>query len=121
MDRQQKLEAVARGQRAEAWVAERLREQGWSELARNWRCDAGELDLVVERDGVLRFVEVKARAPGDEGGLEAIGESKRRHLRRAGETWLTERGLPEREVAFLVVVVTCGPGAWTAEWLDDAF
>lgn len=112
---------MALGHRAEAWVAQRLRDEGWVELARNWRCEAGELDLVVERDGVLRFVEVKARAPADPGGLDAIGESKRRHLRHAGETWLTERGLPDREVAFLAVVVTCGEDDWTAEWLDDAF
>ena len=30
-------------------------------LARNWRCRAGELDLVFRDGGLLRFVEVKSR------------------------------------------------------------
>lgn len=116
-----RIAAQRLGGEAERWVADVLVAQGWLVLARNWRTDAGELDLVVERDGVLRFVEVKARAAGDDTGVLAVGEQKQRVLRRAGEAWLAQRGLPEREVAFLVVLVERGPGGFTAEWIDDAF
>lgn len=116
-----RLAAQQLGGEAERWVADVLTADGWLVLARNWRTDAGELDLVVERDGVLRFVEVKARTVGDDTGVLAVGEQKQRVLRRAGEAWLAQRGLPEREVAFLVVLVERGPGGFTAEWIDDAF
>jgi putative endonuclease len=109
------------GAEAEQWVASELVREGWDVLARNWRCDGGELDLVVERDGVLRFVEVKARALGDDSGQEAVGERKQRILRRAADLWLDQRGLPAREAAFLVVLVERGPEGFRAEWIDDAF
>lgn len=109
------------GVRAETWVADRLVEDGWLVLARNWRTEAGEIDLVAERDGVLRFVEVKARAAGDASAIEAVGERKQGVLRRAADLWLDTRGRPSREAAFLVVLVEEGPDGWSAEWIDDAF
>ncbi len=116
-----KRAAVALGAAAEAWVADLLVRDGWVIHARNWRTEAGEVDLVAERDGALRFVEVKARAPGDESGAAAVGERKQRVLRRAGELWLAERGRPAVEAAFLVVVVERAPEGFRAEWIDDAF
>lgn len=93
----------------------------WVVLARNYRAAGGEIDLVVERDGVLRFVEVKSRSPDDPSGIESIGHGKRRRLTAAAEAWLSSRGTPEREVAFLVAVVCFEPSGWTIEWWDDAF
>jgi putative endonuclease len=113
--------ALDRGARAEALVAEELVRRGWVVLARNWRARGGELDVVVERAGVLRFVEVKARDEDDPTGLEAIGHDKRRKLVAAAEAWLLERGLPEVEVAFLVAVVSFEADGWSVEWVDDAF
>ena len=56
---------------------------------RNWRCRFGELDLVLMRDGVVVFCEVKARRTGMFGtGLEAVGAAKRRRLRRLAAEWL---------------------------------
>ncbi len=109
------------GAAAERWVADQLSAEGWCVLARNWRSDVGEVDLVVERAGVLRFVEVKARAAGDDSGVLAVGERKQAVLRRAAELWLSQRGLPEVEAAFLVVLVERGPEGFRAEWVDDAF
>lgn len=113
--------ALERGARAESLAAEVLTRDGWTVLARNWRARGGELDIVVEREGVLRFVEVKARDPLDDTGLDAIGASKRRKLVAAAEAWLVERGPPEVEVAFLVAVVSFDPAGWSIEWVDDAF
>lgn len=103
-------------------MAEQLSAEGWAVLDRNWRCEAGELDLVVERAGAVRVVEVKARAPGDPSGLDAVDRSKRRRLRSAAEAWLDARGAPNREIAFLLVVVTGGDeGSFAADWFDDPF
>ncbi|MBN1334953.1 MAG: YraN family protein [Deltaproteobacteria bacterium] len=113
--------AVQRGAQAESWVARRLESEGWRILERNWRCDAGEIDLVAEREGVLRFVEVKARVPEDPTGLEAVDREKQRRVARAAETFLAVREGNWREVAFLVALVEPTPSGFAAQWVDDAF
>jgi putative endonuclease len=99
-------------------VASDLVRDGWSVLARNWRGGGAELDLVVELDGRLRFVEVKARTGSD--GLESLTGRKQRKLASGARAWLQLHGEPVREAAFLVALVD--PGAdWDIEYIDDAF
>lgn len=62
-------------------------------LERNWRCDIGELDLVVRDGGEIVFVEVKARASDRFGpAAAAVGPTKQRTLRRLAARWLVEHG-----------------------------
>ena len=98
-------------------MGEHLEAQGWRVLARNWRFEGGELDLVVERGGALRVVEVKARAPDDPVGLDAIDAHKRRCLARAAEAFLCAYEDVVDEVCFLVALVE----GEQITWLDDAF
>lgn len=86
-------------------------------LVRNWHGKGGELDLVVARDGALRFVEVKARAPDDPVGLDAIGEHKRRCLARTAEEFLAQHDDLIDEACFLVALVEHG----RITWMDNAF
>jgi putative endonuclease len=111
--------ALALGAQAEAWVAQELEAGGWRIIGRNVHIGGGELDIVAERGGCVRFVEVKARAPGDD-GLEAITPSKQRKLRRAAEGWLQQAG-PVQEVAFLIALVETHADGWSLECIDDAF
>lgn len=113
--------ALERGARAETFVARHLEGDGWTVLARNWRASGGEIDLVVLRDGHLRFVEVKARDPHDDSALEAIGHDKRRKLSRAAGEWLASHVPPDHDAAFLVAVVTFLEAGWTVDLLDNAF
>ena len=58
--------------------------EGYTIVARNWRCARGELDVVAWRDGVLAVCEVKARRNADFGDpFEAITPRKMLRLRRA--------------------------------------
>jgi putative endonuclease len=54
-------EADRRGRSAEEAARSALELDGWSVLARRVRTPAGEIDMVVEKDGLLAIVEVKAR------------------------------------------------------------
>lgn len=49
------------GRLGEALAARALADQGYRIRERNWRCAAGELDIVAEEGGVLALVEVKTR------------------------------------------------------------
>jgi len=117
----QRREAWNRGREAEAFVARDLEAAGWVVLARNWRAENGEIDLVVARGPDLRFVEIKARGEDGLDGLEAVGAGKRRRLTAAAEAWLAEHGPPEGTAAFLVAVVDLAGERWSVEYWDDAF
>ncbi len=96
---------------------------GFTLVARNWRCPAGELDLVVTRDGLLAFCEVKTRSGAEYGGgYEAVTPAKQRKVRQLAELFLSGvAGAPGR-VRFDVVSVQLRPGAPAdVQLFDDAF
>jgi putative endonuclease len=98
------------------------RTRGYRAVARNWRCRAGELDLVLERGDTLVFCEVKTRRGGAfGGGYEAVTWSKRRKLRQLAELFLMgHRGRPAR-IRFDVASVWVGEGPPAVEVFEDAF
>ena len=60
-------------------------------VVRNWRCAAGEVDLILRSDDIVVFCEVKARASIEFGGPEgAVNWQKQRQLRRLAAIWLAE-------------------------------
>ncbi len=65
---------------------------GWRVLERNWRCPAGELDIVAVDPGpplAVVFCEVKCRRGlGFGQPLEAITAAKQRKLRELAVLWL---------------------------------
>ena len=75
-------------------VAE-LERQGMVVIARNWRCQLGEIDVVaIEREGgrrTLVFCEVKCRTGlGFGAPLESITYAKLRKLRQLTAQWLAQ-------------------------------
>lgn len=83
--------AAALGRYGEDLAVQHLQAAGLEILARNWRCRAGELDVVARDGTVLVFVEVKARS-GIGFGLpaEAVGQAKARRIRHLACAWLVE-------------------------------
>ena len=89
------LSAQARGRFGEAEAVRWYVRRGYEVVARNWRCAAGEIDLIlrgpeVAGDAVVVFCEVKARANAEFGGPEgAVNWAKQRRLRRLAAIWLS--------------------------------
>jgi putative endonuclease len=77
------------GRRGENLAARHLVAQGYEVLERNWRCEAGELDLVVRDGEYLAFVEVRTRRGQAMGSPEeSITLSKRARLVALGEAYV---------------------------------
>jgi putative endonuclease len=99
------------GRYGEAYAARHLVEQGMVVLDRNWRCDAGEIDLVLRDGRVLVVCEVKTRSSTAYGSaLEGVTERKAARLRRLAARWLAEHPLRPDEVRIDVVGVLVAPG-----------
>ncbi|HEX7736638.1 MAG TPA: YraN family protein [Ktedonobacteraceae bacterium] len=94
------------GQLGERLAAARLEERGYRILERNFRCQAGELDLVAEDGEDLVFVEVKTRR-GTTRGLpeEAVGYRKARKLQEVAFFYLDQHNLPDCSWRIDVVAV----------------
>jgi putative endonuclease len=94
------------GAYGEAYAARHLVDRGMVLLDRNWRCELGEIDLVLRDGDVLVFCEVKTRRSVAYGTpLEAVTERKAARLRRLAARWLAAHRLRPGEVRLDVVGV----------------
>jgi putative endonuclease len=75
--------------------------------ARNWRCDAGEVDIVARDAEALVFVEVKTRRSERAGTPdEAVTPAKQRKIVRVTRVYLACTGAPSTQaVRFDVVAI----------------
>jgi len=97
----------ALGQRAESLASDYLEALGYTVLARNWRRPEGELDLVVGKEGLCVFVEVRSRTGIERGhALETVDARKRARVRRAARMYLEEERPGAAVYRFDVVGVT---------------
>ena len=88
-------------------IAERwLRRRGWRVVQRRFRTGHRDIDLVVEREGMVAFVEVKARRGGEFGGpVQAVNWRKQRELERSALVWIDRHGRKAEYYRFDVVGV----------------
>jgi putative endonuclease len=75
-------------------------------LARNYRSEPGEIDLVIDHDGDLVAVEVKTRTDLDlEAPEEAVTRWKLRRMMRGLETFAADNDMLERHWRLDVVAI----------------
>ena len=87
---------VRLGRRGEELAANELVRQGYRVVERNWRCQAGEVDVVAERDGAWFFFEVRTRR-GTEFGTpeESVTEEKQERMADVALTYMAEHDLDD--------------------------
>lgn len=104
-------------------VAERwLRAKGWRVLHRRYRSGHRDIDLVAERDGLVAFVEVKARTGHRFGDpVEAVNWKKQRELTRSAMTWIDRFGRPGEQYRFDVIGVLVSGSRVRVRHVPDAF
>jgi putative endonuclease len=95
------------GKEAEDLVCRELTARGYAILARRFRTQLGEIDIVAEEAGTLVFVEVRARAGEEYGSAEdSITARKEWRMTRMAEAYLFDRRLNDADVACRFDVVT---------------
>ncbi len=90
---------------------------GFRILDRNWRCADGEIDIVAADRGTFVVCEVKTRSGTRFGTpLDAVGQAKRRRLRRLAAQWLAAHGSRFDQIRIDVVgLLRDGVGGFTIE------
>jgi putative endonuclease len=93
-----------------------LQQRGLVLIEANFRCKAGEIDLIMRDGDTLVFVEVRQRAAGSTvSAAESIGPAKIRRIVRAAQVYL--QGLNRLPPCRIDVVAIDGDAL---EWLKDA-
>jgi putative endonuclease len=89
---------------------------------RRFRSGHRDIDLVMERDGLVSFVEVKARRGSKFGEpVEAVGWRKQRELTRSAQVWIDRHGRPYEMYRFDVVGVLVEQERVRVRHVENAF
>ena len=104
-------------------VAERyLRGKGWRVLNRRFRSGHRDLDLVVEQNGIVAFVEVKTRSGMLFGSpVQAVNWAKQRELRRSAMIWIDRHGRDEEVYRFDVIGILVSQDGVRVRHVENAF
>jgi putative endonuclease len=102
-------------------IAEKfLLDANYKILAKNWRWQNLELDLIAKKNGVLVFVEVKCRENRTFGFPEdAVGRKKEERIYQAAAEYMYRINY-EEEIRFDIIAITLEP-ILKIEHFEDAF
>ncbi len=91
-------------------------------VQRRFRSGHRDIDLVVEREGMVAFVEVKARRGTSFGQpVEAVNWRKQRELARSAHVWIARHGRADEAYRFDVVGVLVDGERVRVRHVPDAF
>ena len=109
------------GKLGESLACDELIQRGYAILATRYRSRFGEIDIVCSRDGVIGFVEVKARRSGG-GAIEAVSPRKRRKIAAMALDYLAWGGQLDSPCRFIVVAIDrLGTEHMTLTVVEDAW
>lgn len=110
------------GELGERVAARWMERQGWRVVQRRFRNGRRDIDLVMERDGTVAFVEVKARRGSSFGTpVEAVNWRKQKELTKSAHVWIDRHGRPEEDYRFDVVGVLVEGSRVRIRHVTDAF
>lgn len=110
------------GRWGETTAASFLLEKGFKIIAKNYRNWQSEIDLIVTKDDMLVFVEVKTRS-GTAFGMpeEFVNATKAKLVMRAAEQYIFDADW-EHDVRFDIVSILILPdGSTEIRHIEDAF
>ncbi|MBW8048982.1 MAG: YraN family protein [Cytophagales bacterium] len=117
------------GKKGEDLAVQFLQKNGYEILKRNYRYKRAEIDIIAQKEGLLIFVEVKARKRIDFGyPEEAVNEKKVELIQEAAENFMEESPWGRRhepgsggQIRFDIISVTLEKGVFDILHIEDAF
>ncbi len=105
----QRMSPMELGRHGEAAAAAFLRRNGCTILEQNWKCPAGEVDIIAQDEHAIRFIEVKTRLSEAKGfPAEAVTIQKRRRYEKIAELYLYEYRGDETAIVFDIISILVG-------------
>ena len=87
---------VKLGRQGEELAARELARRGYEIVTRNWRCQVGEVDVVVRQGEVWTFFEVRTRRGREDGTPEeSVTPTKRQRMIDVALTYLGEHEMDD--------------------------
>jgi len=106
MDDLSTMDNKSLGARGEEIAAAYLKGRKFTIVERNFRCKAGEVDIIARDGKTLVFVEVKTRRTLTFGPPQlALTPFKQRQISKAALTWLAKKKLFDTSARFDVVAI----------------
>ncbi|MCW8890706.1 MAG: YraN family protein [Sedimenticola sp.] len=110
-----------KGHDAESQAQRYLEQRGLRSLERNYRCKLGEIDIIMQQQDTLVFVEVRYRKQRAFGSAaESVTTTKQRKLIRAAQHYLQTHRLYDCPCRFDVLAIH-GEKSEEIDWIPNAF
>lgn len=116
------LFARDKGAQVEQEVCRYLQQQGLTLIRRNYHSRGGEIDLIMQHNEVLVFVEVRYRKSSRFGSaIESVNHSKQKRLIHAATHYLQHHPSRQQSCRFDVVGVSPAAQGYQMNWIQNAF
>jgi len=94
--------------------------KGLVKLDKNYRCKLGEIDLIMQHEDTLVFVEVRLRShPAFANAAESVTIRKQQKIIYAAQHYLQQHRLTDKAICRFDVIGFCKNG--DPEWIQNAF
>ena len=113
-----------KGQQGEVLAYEYLIEQGLRLISKNYHCRYGEIDLIMQQDDIIVFIEVRSRKVDNlVDSAASINWKKQQKLQRSAENYLqTKKVDPSIPARFDVIAITHKQNETSQiDWIQNAF
>lgn len=118
---QQKETTKEKGDQGEELAAKYLEKRGYNIIARKWKHERFELDLIAENATHIVFVEVKTRYSNTYGEpWEAVNKAKRKKICISADAYIRECNT-SKEPRFDIVSIIKTGGVFSVEHIEEAF
>lgn len=114
---------IEQGEIGEQMAITYLIKKGFNLLEKNWRNSTGEIDLIMSKDNIIVFVEVKLRKTDTFGDPEkAVSKSKQKRIIQTANSYIFDKNIPERfEYRFDIISIVKNNNFLSIKHFEDAF
>lgn len=110
------------GKEGERLAREFLEKTGYEIVETNYRYGKGEIDIIVQKEKMLIFVEVKTKKFGDFGDpINWVNRRKQSQIGTIARAYLYEKNITDLDCRFDVITLIYEDGAYKINHIENAF